>query len=403
MNADHSRAVVAQGPTSLAPISRLAERTLAERIERAQRALLAIRTLVVGPGGYATIRSAVDATRDGDTVLVQPGRYEEGVVVAGKTITIRGDGDRDAIVVGWDQGSAFTLVETRSTLIGLTIVGGQAGSRSNAAAALLVTGGEPQLDRLRVTQGEGVVFEARAVGAITRSQIDGDISGIFVHDGASPRIEGNEIWGSLSGIEVGDPESDPLVCANRIHDCPYGVVVYGGACPTIEANEIWGTVNAGICVRATGTSPLVRLNGIHAGERDGILVDDGAKPRIEENEIWATILGIDIGGARTDPLVRANRIHDGTGRGIQIASAASPRLEGNEIWANQGEGVYISGPRTSPSITGNTVRDGLDDGIYVSDRASPTIAGNTIIRNAREAIGVSDGAAPRIGQNSVDR
>jgi hypothetical protein len=118
MTDDRSSALVPQDPTSLSPLSRLAERTLAERVEREERGLAAARTLVVGRGGYGTITDAVDAARDGDTVLVKPGRYEESVVVEGKTITIRGDGERDAIVVGWDKGPAFSLVATRSTLTG---------------------------------------------------------------------------------------------------------------------------------------------------------------------------------------------------------------------------------------------------------------------------------------------
>jgi hypothetical protein len=146
MTDDRSKALVAQDPTSMSPLSRLAERTLAERVEREERALVTARTLVVGPGGYATISAAVAAAHDGDTVLVQPGRYKESVVVEGKAITIRGDGERDAIVVGWYEGPAFRLKETCSTLAGLTIVGGTF-NESEVRAALVLTGGAPQLGR----------------------------------------------------------------------------------------------------------------------------------------------------------------------------------------------------------------------------------------------------------------
>jgi pectin methylesterase-like acyl-CoA thioesterase len=132
MTDDRSKALVPQAPASLSPLSRLAERTLVDRAELEEQALVAARTLVVGPGGYATITKAVDAARDGDTILVRPGRYEESVVVDGKTITIRGDGERDAIVVGWDEGPAFVLVETRSTLAGLTLTGESPESESEA-------------------------------------------------------------------------------------------------------------------------------------------------------------------------------------------------------------------------------------------------------------------------------
>jgi len=61
MTDDGSKALVPQGPTSLAPLSRVAERTLAENEERA---IVAARSLVVGPGRYATITEAAELARD---------------------------------------------------------------------------------------------------------------------------------------------------------------------------------------------------------------------------------------------------------------------------------------------------------------------------------------------------
>jgi len=400
MTDDRSKALVPQGPTSLSPLGRLAERTLAERVEREERTLVAVRTLVIGPGGYATISAAVAAARDGDTVLVQPGRYEESVVVEGKTITIRGDGERDDIVVGWDRGPAFTLVETHSTLSGLTIVGGDPDPpEPELGAGLLVTVGAPQLDGLRVTQGRGIVFQGGAAGAIEHSQIDGNDCGIFVHDGASPRIEENEIWGNAKGgIEICGAGTDPLVRANRIQES--GIFVYYGAAPRIEGNEIWASALIGIAISDAGSDPLVRANRVHDGKGCGIAVGDGASPRIEENEIWANAEeGISIVGAGTDPLVRANRVHDGQKSGISVGHGASPRIEENEVWANAGRGIEITGAGTSPAIIGNTVRDGLGDGISVWDGASPTIEGNTITGNAGVSIFVLKDAHPTIGRN----
>jgi hypothetical protein len=61
MTDDRLKALAPQAPTSLPPLSRLAERTLAEREERA---LVAARTLVVGPGGYAMITGAAELAPD---------------------------------------------------------------------------------------------------------------------------------------------------------------------------------------------------------------------------------------------------------------------------------------------------------------------------------------------------
>lgn len=55
------------------------------------------RTLTV-PGDYATIQEAVNAARPGDTVLISPGRYKEGVMVKTPRITIRGL-DRNKVLI----------------------------------------------------------------------------------------------------------------------------------------------------------------------------------------------------------------------------------------------------------------------------------------------------------------
>jgi parallel beta-helix repeat protein len=400
MTDDRSKALVAQDPTSLSPLSRLAERTLAERVEREERALVTSRTLVVGPGGYTTIAEAVDAARDGDTILVRPGRYQESVVVQKKSITITGDGERDAIVVGWDLGPAFRLIDTQSTLSGLTILGGDPHPpEPEIQAALLVTGGAPRLSWLRVTQGQGIVFGGSAAGAIEHSQIDRNDCGILVREGASPLIEANEIWGNADvGIQIED-ESDPVVRANRIQGG--GISVWSGASPRIEENEIWASALIGISISDAGSDPLIWANRVHDGH-EGISAWDGASPRIEENEIWANEEdGISIGGPGTDAVVRANRVHDGLKSGISVGHGASPRIEKNEVWANAGRGIEVTGTGTSPLIIGNTVRDGLDDGISVWDSASPTIEGNAITGNAGVSIFVFKGAHPTIGQNVV--
>lgn len=288
MTDDRSKSLVPQGPTSLSPISQLAERTLAERVEKALA--VSARTLVVGPDGYATISAAVDAARDGDTILVRPGRYMESVVIEGKTITVQGDGEREAIMVGWDQGPAFTLVGTRSTLARLTIVGGSPRPKSNPrpeAASLWVKGGAPQLDELEVTRGGGIWYDSGATGTIEHSQIRDTNGGIYVCEGASPSIEANDISAqSLAAIVVRGAATDPLIRANRVHDGQSaGFFVIEGASPRIELNEIWACVGAGMLISGAHVAPMVTGNTVRDVRGDGIVVVDGASPTIAGNTI----------------------------------------------------------------------------------------------------------------------
>jgi len=123
MTDGRSKALVPQAPTSLSPLSRLAERTLASGSNARAGARRRPDARRRARRRYATITDAVDAARDGDTVLVRPGRYEESVVVEGKTI-------RSVVTAtatpSWSAGTKARR-STWSTPLdasGLTIVGG---------------------------------------------------------------------------------------------------------------------------------------------------------------------------------------------------------------------------------------------------------------------------------------
>ena len=75
-------------------------------------------TLVVGPGGFATIQEAVDRATDGDTVLVRTGRHAGPVTVRMRVTLV---GDEGAIIDGGGQGTVVTLAGPGSAMRGFTV------------------------------------------------------------------------------------------------------------------------------------------------------------------------------------------------------------------------------------------------------------------------------------------
>ncbi len=51
------------------------------------------------PGDYHTIQEAIDASVNGDTVLVAPGTYVENINFNGKAIIVKGSGGADVTVI----------------------------------------------------------------------------------------------------------------------------------------------------------------------------------------------------------------------------------------------------------------------------------------------------------------
>ncbi len=88
------------------------------------------------PGDHDRIQAAIDASADGDTVLVQPGTYfEREIDFGGRAIAVAGTDPGDSAVVAatvvyaGGEGSVFyfhALEDSTSVLDGLTITGGHA-------------------------------------------------------------------------------------------------------------------------------------------------------------------------------------------------------------------------------------------------------------------------------------
>ena len=100
------------------------------------------------PGDFPTIQAAVDASTDGDEILLTASSYTENVNTLGKAITIRGTGPTNTTLSPSGAGSVFTFNsgEGRGTSIrDLTIRDGNALN----GGAILCTGASPTIRNIR--------------------------------------------------------------------------------------------------------------------------------------------------------------------------------------------------------------------------------------------------------------
>ncbi len=240
------------------------ERLLAELTDQlASKVAVSGRTLVVGPGGYSTIGDAVAEARDGDTVLVRPGTYRETVTIT-RAITLRGDGDRKAIIVQFEGAECLVLHETTAAVTNMTFRKGGSEAANVQSAAILIDGGSPTLMGLELVEGRGIIIGRS--GSST-------IRGCVIRDGQQG-----------------------------------GILVLDAAAGTIEANEIYGNASAGVLVQHAGTAPAVLNNLIRDGPDDGVYFSDGAGGRLENNRIFGNALeDIRVSEDSTPVLLRNRR------------------------------------------------------------------------------------------------
>ena len=348
-------------------------------------------TIVVdqsGNGTTTTITEAVEMAMDGETILVRPGTYDESIVLA-KDVTIRGDGDRDAVVVepsvetppnvgcsAPDLPTAFVFERSDATLENLTLRG--------ESARIIILGGAPLLRDL-VLDGIGRVYLLdpgsscvptgldinEGSTATIRDSLMSDMD-IDIESGSSPSIISNEfttgaIWMQGTGV-------DPIIRGNVIEgSVKWGISIGGGARPTVESNTITGAATAieiedtGWAISDIGTDPVLRGNTISGSTRAGVSVGRGATATIEENELIDNSTGISL--TASDAAIEDNAITGGQA-GITIVADGSPTLTGNTVEGVTARGIAIADG--SPTLTGN-VLCGNGTNLWVADDAEPTI------------------------------
>jgi parallel beta-helix repeat protein len=290
-----------------------------------------------GGGDFTTIAEALAAATDGDTILVRPGRYVETVAIDDVALTIRGDGDRDAVILEAGGAEPFlVLTNSDAEISGMTLTG--------PGSAVVIQGGAPTLRDLAFDHVggagdagsalEGLIVNVRATPVIADNLFDG--GGLIRSVGSSaPVIEGNVLRDGPR-IELIDPAEGTVIRGNTITDAHWAAIgVYGQGSTLIEDNVIEGGDSEAIAIGepgfvAFGTNPVVRNNTI-SGALCGITVADGAAPLIESNRLSVSEFGLVFAA----PTAAQAQLLDND---IQLADGARDIVEGLENADPEGDG-----------------------------------------------------------------
>jgi parallel beta-helix repeat protein len=263
------------------------------------------------PLDYPTIQQGIDASVNGDTVLVAEGTYYERIDFAGKAILVASG----FIYSGDTLDIQNTIIDADTSIIGPNEVG----------SVVCFVSGE---DSTSVIQGFTI---KNGIGSLMNiyHRMGG---GIFCMGNSDPKIINN------------------IVCDNSA-DGGGGLYMLGNSNPVVRDNKIVNNNGGGICFY--GSSPEITGNIIskNSAERGGgILCGSSSTAVISENIIFENDGGLWGGGIfcyESSPTIIGNLIYENTvidwGGGI-CCDEATPTLINNVISDNiafsEGGGLY---------------------------------------------------------------
>jgi parallel beta-helix repeat protein len=287
-------------------------------------------------GDFTTISEAIEKSEPGTKIIVQPGFYQEGLVID-KPLEIIGEGEPGEVVVQASGKDVILFQATMGRVTNLTLR--QAGG--GKWYAVDIAQGRLELEDCDITSQS--------------------LSCIAIHNGADPRLR-----------------------RNRIHDGKMGgVYVYENGLGTLEDNDIFGNAYSGVDIQSGG-NPTLRRNRIHDGKSSGVLVYENGLGMLEDNDIFGnTLSGVSIKTCG-DPRLRRNRIHDGKSSGVLVYENGLGMLEDNDIFGNANTGVVVREGGNS-TLRNNRINKNAYTALWIYKGGGGTFEGNDLRDNTRGA------------------
>jgi len=340
------------------------------------------------PRDYPSIQSAINATQNGDEVVIAPGSYKENIEIVNKYITVRSSGGAASTVLTGNPGKTIVMIQNVpfrqggiTKLSGLTIRGGNSPDG----------------------QGGGITIANSADPTIQDNIIEHNYStvqggGILVFNNSNPHIRNNTIRNNKAYMFGGGifavKNSSPTISENYIQNNQASGARFtnGGA----SGGAIY--LENDTSNKSSFSTPVIFHNVITGNTADfaggAMSLRIGVNAIIEDNEVsnnraaYGGGIHVETEGSR--PVIASNRITNnvapysnefagsGHGGGISIYATSYPEINDNVVSGNQsshgGAGIVIA-ENARANINRNVIsnnsavdRDGVYEGggLYIA-------------------------------------
>ncbi len=362
---------------------------------------------------FTSIQAAIDASVDGQTVWIGPGRYlEHGVTLEGKAIAVRSTGGAENTVIDAEgQGTVFYGRDgetTRSVLDGFTLTGGSA----QEGGAVYLFAASPTLTHVTVTGNTatsgGGIFMYQSSPALTHVTVAGNTAnaggGLFVVQGVpiltDVAVKQNRAANAGGGLHLSSatPTLTQVAITGNEAATGGGLGLWEYAQPTMTNVTIRGNSasydGGGLYANDAGAILThVDVTGNTATYGGGISLTITASAVLKQVTIAGNAASQEGGGMRllngstatmSHVTVRDNSANSGAGMFLASARASLTNvvLSGN-IALENGGGMflwYASPSLTHVNVVGNAA-SGYGGGMFLDDLSSPSVVNSIIAYN----------------------
>ncbi len=256
----------------------------------------------------------------------------------------------------------------------------------------------------------GAIIEAEGENTLTVSSDKVKISGIEFRNKSKDRREiiyiskGSPIISDCiingpagAGIRI-DGDSNPEIEGNIIKNCMDGIIAADNSGIVARHNFITQSKESAIKVNSSG-KVIIKYNYLSKSGQYGITADNAKQLTIINNNIDNNQLaGINVKKGYELQAVN-NRIFD-NGNGIELYEAPKATIKGNILEFNKMNGIH-AGQSTAAYISSNYISCNKMSGIYVNDTAQVYIEGNRAAKNNSQGIAVEGSSYAEILSSTI--
>ncbi len=307
-----------------------------------------------GQGDETTIAAALNRARDGATIHIRPGTYQESLTISRpvQLVGIAEDGQQPVLA---SAGGPCVTLAAVARISQLTLRAGSAPDRKDAAC-LDVLAGPAAIEGVRIfaASGGGVLVRNGAELRIVDTSVNG--GGVVVT--ASARM-------TMSGGEILD--------AGRS-----GIIARGGAALDLSGTKISGSGEAGLLL-AEGAAARVAAAAISQSGTSGVEIRSGASAMITDSVI-----------------ARARQA------GIYILDAGSAEIDRTQV-AGSGLSGLIVAASGEVKVDDSVFAENREHGVLLLELTSGRIANNQMVGNGGHGVAIERGAAVELVNNVAER